>query len=49
MPFYRQVQFTFDPANEREMAYIVNAGEGIKLWEFYDGWIYINETKDLAF
>jgi erythromycin esterase len=44
-PFYRQVQAAYDPAKEAEMSYTGNVDEKIKLWKFYDGWIFVNQTS----
>jgi erythromycin esterase len=47
-PHYRQVQSTYDETII-ENVYTGRGEEKIKLWEFYDGWIFINETTASKF
>ncbi|KOY87437.1 hypothetical protein AD998_15980 [bacterium 336/3] len=47
-PFYRQVQATYDKSNDTEKGYTAR-DEKANLWEYYNGWIYVNETKPSFF
>jgi erythromycin esterase len=47
-PYYRQVQSVFD-SSVKENVYTGFGEEKIKLWELYDGWIYVNETQASKF
>lgn len=47
-PYYRQVQAVYD-SSKKDNAYTGFTEDKIKLWEFYDAWIYVNETKASEF
>jgi erythromycin esterase len=47
-PFYRQVQATYDINNDLETGYTARE-EKANLWEYFNGWIYVNETKASTF